>query len=53
MNRGAVLCAFMEIGMAGERGFARVFGSGVVPGWFLDARCGRVQACLITSCIHL
>lgn len=43
MIRGVVLCAFMEIGMAGEKGFALLFESDVVPGWFLDARCGKVQ----------
>lgn len=52
---GVVLCAFLELGMAGERGFAHLFGSGVVPGWFLDAKCGKVQYCLIsaTPCVHL
>lgn len=55
MNGGGVLCAFMKLGMAGERGFPRLFGSGVVPGWFLDAKCGKVQYCLMSVilCVHL
>lgn len=43
MIRGVVLCAFMEIGMAEEKDFAHFFESGVVPGWFINVRCGKVQ----------
>lgn len=54
MNRGVVLCAFMELGKAGEGGFAHLFGSGVVPSWFLDAKCGKVHYLIsITLCVHL
>lgn len=49
-----VLCASVEIGTAGERGFAPVFRCGEVPGCFL-MQCETVQDRLIsiTPCVHL